>query len=122
MTSMSRVYAARTVFVYLKTLTRTSRGLGLKREWILPRPFLQLQSFCSERLWYDLDYIAFKQCLGKEDIQLIDVREPYEYQAGKIADAINIPCTTCHIIFHRNAASLTEFRSRMCGASSKDAR
>ncbi|KAM9337799.1 thiosulfate:glutathione sulfurtransferase [Symphorus nematophorus] len=36
-------------------------------------------------------YSQLKTMLSSHDIQLFDVRNPDEYQAGRIADAINIP-------------------------------
>lgn len=37
-------------------------------------------------------YQQLKTKLSNHDIQLFDVRNPDEFQAGRIADAVNIPC------------------------------
>nr|XP_019942850.1 PREDICTED: thiosulfate sulfurtransferase/rhodanese-like domain-containing protein 1 [Paralichthys olivaceus] len=39
-------------------------------------------------------YSQLKTMLSVRDIQLFDVRDPDEYQAGHIADAVNIPLVT----------------------------
>lgn len=36
-------------------------------------------------------YSQLKTMLSNRDIQLFDVRNPDEYQAGRIPDAVNIP-------------------------------
>ena len=36
-------------------------------------------------------YSQLKTMLSNQDIQLFDVRNPDEYQAGHIPDAVNIP-------------------------------
>ncbi|XP_026148316.1 thiosulfate:glutathione sulfurtransferase [Mastacembelus armatus] len=39
----------------------------------------------------EVTYLQLKTMLSKHDIQLFDVRNPDEYQAGHISDAVNIP-------------------------------
>lgn len=39
-----------------------------------------------------MTYSKLKSMLSSRDIQLFDVRNPDEYQAGRISDAVNIPC------------------------------
>lgn len=36
-------------------------------------------------------YPQLKTMLANHDVQLFDVREPHEYQEGRISDAVNIP-------------------------------
>ena len=76
---------------------RASSGLACScRQWIALRPFLTVgapsSGLCSASSRYDLDYTSFKERLENADVYLIDVREKYEYQGGKIGDAINVPC------------------------------
>lgn len=42
-------------------------------------------------------YSQLKTMLADHDIQLFDVRNPDEYQAGHIPDAVNIPCKCKYI-------------------------
>ncbi|XP_026219945.1 thiosulfate:glutathione sulfurtransferase [Anabas testudineus] len=43
---------------------------------------------------YVVTYTQLKTMLANHNIQLFDVRNPDEYQAGRIADAVNIPLDT----------------------------
>lgn len=50
-------------------------------------------------------YPQLKTMLSNRDVQLLDVREPHEYQEGRIADAVNMPrkiypsCKNCSSLF-----------------------
>ena len=93
-------FVAASNVIYVLT---AGRQLSVSSRLCFPsRPFWQLQllstskCFSTDRPWYDLNYTQFKQRVNKEDIQLIDVREPYEYKAGQIQNSINIPRTVLH--------------------------
>jgi len=56
-----------------------------------------IMSSCSEAQQVDNDVInknvtvqEFKQLMDKENVQLVDVRTPAEYESGKIGDASNV--------------------------------
>lgn len=44
-------------------------------------------------------YQQLKTMLSNHDVQLFDVRNPDEFQAGRIADAVNIPCKWLHSLW-----------------------
>lgn len=56
-------------------------------------------------------YSQLKTMLSKRDVQLFDVREPHEYQEGRILDAVHMPrkfypsCKTAFSIFFGNFLS-----------------
>lgn len=60
-------------------------------------------------------YPQLKTMLSNHDVQLFDVREPHEYQEGRIADAVNMPCKiypsckNCSNLFFFLATSLSFF-------------
>lgn len=72
-------------------------GFFVRESVIWQKSEYELEIFYVSTLALVVTYSQLKTMLSNRNIQLFDVRNPDEYQAGRIADAVNIPRKVKHM-------------------------